>query len=228
MSIMIIVLLAALLFPAMQSASKKALEMQCVSRMRGVGAALSNFVADNEGKIPTRTVQQPSVAVTPPEPLRYWTSRLIRGGYLDNRDSLYCPAWFPYRDALATKTLEDDGGQTFGLRVWVPAGMDWNMRWKDQPLASIESPSNFFLLADSVWLTWTHNGKPTQGYGFNPSDGSAQNQKIHLRHFKRANTLFADFHIESKPATYFLDEVPATQAAYSNNNKYYVQEDDSK
>lgn len=218
----VVTILAALLIPGVGRMRDSAKNAKCISNLRSIGAALGSFAADNDGKIPPRTVMAPSVPTNPPEPERYWTSRLVRHGYISNPDMLYCPSCFPYRHANATKKLEDDGGQTYGMRVWGPAGQDWSLRQRDHLLSSIERPSDFFLIADSVWMTWSAE-KLTQGYGLNPSSDSRDNQRVHLRHGGLANALFADFHVEAKPGSYFTEYVPENQSAYTDNRKMAFQ-----
>lgn len=219
-SVAIVSMLAALLFPTWGRMKDAANNGKCIANLRAIGAALGAFAADNQGKIPPRTVLAPSVPVSPAEPDRYWTSRLVRGGYIDNPDVLYCPGCFPFRHANSTKKLEDDGGQTFGMRIWGSPGADWTLHQRDQPLSSIERPADFFLIADSVWMAWSEqNGRPTQGYGLNPSNTSTDNQRVHLRHAGKANALFADFHVEAKDGDYFTTYVPENQSSYTDNRK---------
>ncbi|EIP99215.1 prepilin-type N-terminal cleavage/methylation domain-containing protein [Opitutaceae bacterium TAV1] len=211
----IIGILAGIMIPTVSKVRKTAQTARCISNLRGLGGALALFAVDNKDKLPPRNLD---AATQPVERLRYWNSRLIDHGIIKDRNAFYCPSAFPSRDAEATAKIEEDGGQTYGMRMWMPPGGNWGTdRHRDNPLTAIETPSDFFLIADSIWLDLSvANNRPTQGYGLNPTATSTKNQRIHLRHGNRANALFADFHVAAKDAAWFTTHVTEIQAAWMN------------
>jgi len=218
--IAIIGILAAILIPVAGKVRRHAQTSRCIGNLRGIGAALAVFSVDNKDRLPPRNL---APAAEPSETLRYWTSRLLRQGIVKDRDVFYCPSAFPSRDSEATAKIENTGGQTYGMRIWMPPGGKWGTdRERDNLASSIRSPSDFFLVADSIWIDASiANGHPTQGYGINPTPSSTRNQRVHLRHGNRANVLFADFHVAPKDAAYFTEHVNTTQTDYMNSGCYF-------
>ncbi len=213
----IIGILAAIMIPTIGKVRKTAMSARCISNLRQIGAALAIFAAENKDRLPPRSLDP---AAESHETRRYWTSRLYNQlKILRDRDVFYCPLAFPSRhsEASAADQLEANGGRTYGMRIWVPPGSDFSTaRVLDNPITSIEAPSDFFLVADSVATDQPIvNGRPTQSYGISPVSGSTQ--RIHLRHNNRANALFADFHVAAKDATYFTTHISQNQAAYMNS-----------
>ena len=66
----IVVLLAALIFPAIRSMEKRGLEAKCASNLRQIGSAWASYVADNGGKLP------PAVSGSGPWSEDFWTKSL--------------------------------------------------------------------------------------------------------------------------------------------------------
>ncbi|RRJ98278.1 prepilin-type N-terminal cleavage/methylation domain-containing protein [Opitutaceae bacterium TAV4] len=224
----IIGILAAIMIPVVGKVRKSAMNVRCISNLRGLGGALAVFTVENNNKLPPRNLEKdiPYTDANPSKSLRFWTSRLYRHGILKDRNAFYCPAVFPTRDSEVpdSEKIEETGGLTYGMRMWMRPGGKWGTdRHLDTPLTAIENPSDFFLIADSIWLDKSNtNGRPTQGYGINPTPNSTANQRIHRRHSNRANTLFADFHVAAKDDAYFTKHIPETQAAYMNTDCYFT------
>ncbi len=195
---------------------KRSLSSRCVHNLRQVGVALFAFAADNRQMLPPRRLglyRTPALSGGGHE----WVNRLIHRGYVTNPDILYCPAFTPFTNERSSNPLPADVGpfRTYGIRTWVPPGHagfgKHAIQEEDKPLALIAEPADFFIVADSVWIHPTYR---SQGYGINP--GMGLEQLIHLRHNKMANALFADGHVEGKPASYFEDLSKANrQRAYS-------------
>ncbi|WP_043582446.1 prepilin-type N-terminal cleavage/methylation domain-containing protein [Geminisphaera colitermitum] len=220
----IIGILAAIMIPVVGKARKSAQTARCISNLRGLGGALALFAVENNGKLPPRDLKQ---GTTKSEADRYWTYRLYALNIIKSRDVFYCPSIFPTRDADITDPkdkIDDNGGLTYGMRMWMRPGGKWgDDRHLDTPLTAIENPSDFFLIADSIWKSYSEKyNRPTQGYGINPTPNSTANQRIHRRHSNRANTLFADFHVAAKDDAYFTKHIPETQAAYMNTDCYFT------
>ncbi len=215
----IIAALLALAFPALSYTTRQREAYECVSRLRAVGASLAAYSTDSNGYLPARYLgnDRPQGAEVPPVHLRTWISRLVNLGYASRPDIFFCPSFTPgnnpqllevaYRKIMAGGTLP-----AYGLRIWVPPGLDFK-EWREEErrASTIATPSDFFLVADSYW-----SELGSQGYGITPG---AVTQAVHLRHFGKANALFADGHVEAKPQTYFADlEKIEVQGRYSNGS----------
>jgi len=217
----VIVILTALLFTTARAVLDRANAAKCVSNLKQVGSALFNYAAENNGLIPPRNlgINRADASSMPPANLRPWPARLLNLGYIDNEDAFYCPSFFPRSSREAGKNIRTSASETYGIRMWVPPGQSWTPQniEEEKPLASIRNPAEFFLVADSVWLSWH-----SQGYGLTPG---REDMNVHLRHQNHANALFADGHVEAKPAEYFTTiHEPGKQIDYvgGSNRKFSV------
>ncbi len=208
-TIAIIGILVILSTVAVRKAMDKSLAAKCMGNLKQVGVALNVFIGENNGKVPSRS------AALNKSGEQGWASRLYKLGYIDNPDVLLCPSFFPRNNKEATKKLTTtDASQAYGMRSWAVPGADWDGGTSvDKPLAAVDKPSQFFIVADSVWLA---SGWYSQGYGITP--GSA-GQFVHLRHSRLANTLFLDGHVEPKAAEYFERLGDADQQKAYNGNR---------
>lgn len=204
-TIAIVAVLCALLYPFVSRQKENALEVQCVSNLRNIGFMLMAYAADNNGYIMPRN--EPSA----PDPLdRYWHSSLIHRGYVqDNLDVFYCPAFPPYHNRQpGIRNIRNDIGQCYGMREWRPPSTGVEMFNRRRKLLAIEEPSRFFLVADSYW-----KNVGSQGYAIVPG-AADQNSFIHLRHSgNTANALFADGSVRPLSRA-DVEEINVTQASY--------------
>lgn len=214
----IVVVLAAILFPALGKIRDSAASTKCISNLQAIGGLLSIYGADHQGMVLPRSMgyDRPSGQIPPPE-LRSWPSILVNEGYTQNVDIFYCPSFSPQNSAVAKYDIRKGGGlDTYGIRTWAPPncrGADY-VKWREEPkpIATIARPSEFFLVADSFWKDWGR-----QGYGITPG---AASQAVHLRHAGKANALFADGHVAAMPAEYFASLMrKEIQGAYSNGDE---------
>jgi prepilin-type N-terminal cleavage/methylation domain-containing protein/prepilin-type processing-associated H-X9-DG protein len=207
-------ILVALLFPAFGAFQKRAKAAKCAANLKAIGGAIFAYTADSNGYI------LPRYADDVADGLKGWPRRLLKLGYLDNPEVLFCPSFFPINNEQAIhKPFLKDASQTYGMRVWSLPGRKYTAdnTQVHKPLAAIQKPADFFLVADSVW---TSEGWLSQGYGITASKGVSK-QLVHLRHAKLANTLFADGHVEQMPGSYFADlNGPGGQAEYSEGPAY--------
>lgn len=193
--ISIVAILAALLMAGAGRAIDSAESAKCLSNLRQIGSALASYAGENNGTILPRYAND----VPAGEP-RGWPARLLKMGYITQADVFLCPSFFPRTSREATKAVNSDASQAYGMRNWSKPGVDWGDDTAlHKPLAVVEEPGDFFIVADSVWLS---PGWYSQGYGITP--GSA-GQFVHLRHAKMANALFLDGHVEPKPREYFKE-----------------------
>lgn len=212
----VIAALILLALPALSSVRKNQQNARCIQNLRQIGGGIQAYAVDFGGKVLPRYLGlHLPPADRPIGSQRAWYSRLYTLGYLRNADIFYCPAFPPYNSQQATTPITSAVGDTYAMRNWMSPGADWDTTNEDHKrLNSIENPANFFLVVDSLWLSWGR-----QGYGVAP--GSAD-QNIHTRHFGRANALFADGHVEAKPASYFKELGSGSQAAYGTGSDFSV------
>ncbi len=196
-AVILIALLLALMVPATQAFRERSLNTRCVSNLLQTGAALFTYAADHHQTIPTAY----NDLAPGDHPNQTWATRLLVKGYAGNGDVLLCPAFFPRHEKDATRSPRNDGAvQAYGMRRWVAPGKQWvndEVSNGSRRLATITEPSKFFLIADSYW---TPESWKSQGYGITPA---SQEHRVHLRHRKKANALFADGHVEALPGSYF-------------------------
>lgn len=217
----IVAVLLILGFSGVMNLQKLSRETQCASNLRQVGAALFAYIGEHNGQVPPRNLGTfRDSKDRPPEGQRAWHARLINFGYMKESDAFFCPSFFPRRLKDATKTLTEGlgGGETYAIRMWTAPGTGWgDNREEHQPLNAIREPGDFFLLVDSVW---TNPQWKSQGYGIVPD---SPEQFAHLRHRGKANTFFADGHVERKGPEYFADlGLPNRQADYTGGkNRVY-------
>lgn len=216
-------ILAALIFSGVASMSKRAQAAKCISNLRGLGTALGAYAADHRNMLLPRSLGLYRTTEAPePIGLRAWPARLLNLGYIESEDIFYCPASFPRNAKEANHSLATDIGpfRTYGMRIWVtPSEIGRSFtsnpqREEHKPLHAIEKPSNFFILTDSHWAKLA---PPSQGYGINPD--IPKEQMIDLRHFERANSLFADGHVEAKDQEYY-ESLGESQKAYTGGKVY--------
>lgn len=167
--------------------------MVCLSNLRGLGNAVLEFAANNQGKILPRKLPD-NLRALEPGVNSYWIRRLYQEGYLDDGPvntthplpkSYYCPSLVP------DGPLEVTSSHTYGMRAWrgTKITLDYYL-----PMNIVDHPSRFFLLADSI------SGR-TQWYTIQLGDG--QSNAVHSRHNGRANTFFLDGHVEAAGKEYF-------------------------
>jgi prepilin-type processing-associated H-X9-DG protein len=194
----IVAILASLLIPVGKSAVESSRATRCQGNLRAIGAALQAFAADNNGQIPMRRDNRRSPST--------WAEILAVDQFLPASLSgvspaRYCPSEIPVspHDSRALKG-PTNSIYSYGMRRWAPPGMslmDGEADSRLYHLASIQQPSKFFLVTDSYFTQDKTQGYFVDGFGGNTF------WRVHLRHKNRANTLFADGHVEALDRAYF-------------------------
>lgn len=167
--ISIIMILAALLLPALQRAKEKAIQISCTNNIKGTGVAEFSYASDYNGLICIMTGNNMDGV---------WNARMR--DHIINKDILVCPGFAPKKFSQSWFT--------YGVRT------DETNTSPYLSLKKITSPATYLLLADSksnpsVFGTWCKDYQYAALFKYY--------NIIHLRHFKRANILFLDTHIET-------------------------------
>ncbi len=210
-AVLIVALLFVLAMPIASSVRSRMLEAKCVWNLRQLGAAVMSHSAEHQGRIlPHYRLEENGQTLAVDE--RTWPAVLIKAGYVENLDLFYCPAYYPYHNRTPgiANLRAGGGGLCYGMRAWRIPGANYHLSKSDyKKLSVIAAPSEFFLLADSYWIT-----NKGQGYVLQPGavDG---NQFLHLRHRDRANLFFADGSVRSYTRA-DVEKINQTQAEYGN------------
>ena len=185
--IAIIMILAAIFFPVLASARRKAQEARCALQLRQIGVAIRmyaddhdslppqggyNLVPQSPSSGPPTTNQPPSAGVR-----MTWQDILLQTNYLRDDHILICPITGGSYPELAYLS-------SYGVNGWI---MHWNSALS---MDMIPSPSKTLLATEKVgydWVAW-------------PPDAAANNpfyMPLDPRHEGRLNVLFADGHVST-------------------------------
>jgi len=168
--ITIIVILAAMLMPALQQAREKARQVSCMNNLRQMGIALAIYLSESSDLFPENGgTYRP-----------YWWETLNE--YIDNEEIFKCPSdrnWAYTREKLSY------GYNYYGL---CPS----NPSLRDKKLGKIPNPSKRVFVAD-------RNESSKDDIGYSPYVMNEHtNYKISGRHNGFSNVLFVDGHVESR------------------------------
>jgi prepilin-type processing-associated H-X9-DG protein len=182
----VIAVLLALAFPQLSRMIELSRAANCVSRMQQVSMLLHGFLAENNGKI--KLFRDGSDGGD-----KRWYNQLKNYGNLspDAAQKAFGCA------SLSTTDVNDwfcFGFRTGGSPGIIMRDYDGAPRLYNLNFRNVEEPSRFWILADTITP-----GSGKQTFRIIPP-GTFADGGIHLRHQKRANTLFADGHVESLDA----------------------------
>jgi prepilin-type processing-associated H-X9-DG protein/prepilin-type N-terminal cleavage/methylation domain-containing protein len=188
--IAIIAILASMLLPALNKARAKAKAIKCVNNMKQTSTGLFLYGGDYDSYIP------PAFDSTLAYPLRAWPGYLHSkvSSYIKNRKVLICPSYFPENIGTYSEELMCWNGtpHTFGMREWSLDGSFTAFKYKPLKINLIKNNSSYWLLTDSMEVD-----KTNQNYIIKWTS------RIHLRHSRKANTVFADGHVSPVDNGYF-------------------------
>lgn len=220
--IAIIVILAAMLLPALNKARDKAKASSCISNMKQISLALDMYQNDNRDLYPE---VQGGASFTG------WTSQLYDHKYIPNYGTMVCPSRAPYSDArnkVAADVYWEMAYLTYGMgNTYYTGAADRECINSKKAFA----PSRSEVILDSVNLNppaWVNT------HGFSPEKAvqtlvarkhlGSSTEAVELRHNKKTNVVFMDGHIAALGSA---DEIPMH---YNNNaagyrtlmNRYYL------
>lgn len=183
--VMILVILVALLWPAAKGTLQASLAAKCTANLRAIGVAAHLNAADHDGKW---------VLVDELNGMATWDDILLKGGYLNASNVVYCPAWKP----KTYHQWQTYGANWMGLANspddYIHASYNFDavfhVTYFTLNLKAISKSSQYILLGDSYT---TRPG--LDGSQYYILQGRGILEELHLRHSKRANILFADGHV---------------------------------
>ena len=187
--IAIIAILASMLLPALSRAKENALAVVCVSNMKQNSLGVQMYADDHDSWF--FTIQG--------APRAWWYDRLLWNGYISSTETFACPSvppriFDPVHLSLAYGSLVDD--LEYHLSPDCPQGdehpgLEGNSRLYN--LSRMSEPSNQPLIIDSCrGLLAAGSMEVSQAW----HRGYTETQSGHLRHARRANTIYADGHVE--------------------------------
>ena len=175
--IAIIAILAAMLLPALKNAKDFAKTSLCISNLKQCGVAASMYSNDYNSYVPHSGGSAPPLNPSP------WNAVLYAGNYLNYSVTL-CPTLKPFSTPANTNP---GGNMGYGVDYYnnKATGQWWLNGWTS--LTRVSAPSTYGYMADSIITD-----SPQQRIWLM---GESPNL-VHLRHMKKANTLFLDFHVQ--------------------------------
>lgn len=212
----LISLLSVLVLPVMSSARSSGQDAKSVSHLREIGTVLLLYAVDHDGCIPPRIEQIAMPDGTTGSGLA-WHSRLLVDGYVKSKDVFLNPkekyknwASFSADSSISpsTRNLTSAWHPVYGYRGDNWPGSSRNIfRPRD-----ITHPAEFFIMTES-WMV--AGGYP--GY-FVSSD---PNWRVKIDSRGKANTLFADGHVEPKTREWFTN-LPNTPQEITGGGEYHL------
>ena len=164
--IAIIAILASMLLPALNKARDRAVALTCVNNQKQSSLACLQYMNDYQGFFPHNTS-----ALTPDGKYRYWSGRMVYGGYVSKSDIFICPV---------VKRIAGSWNPQFYYKTY---GADYR---EVNTLKTIKKPSQMTLFTDTVDST---TGRPV------PYLYETTPYLINLRHDNKANIAFWDGHV---------------------------------
>jgi len=223
--ISIIALLVGILLPALGAARGTAKKIKCLSNTRQIGIAQTAYATANREHFvqycsPLTALPRQQVAVFT-QPDWWWTSKLVKNGYLSGSESYTDPAFEPQgKNAFRIDDVKTDTDLEmqavgwneghYGMNAYYlgslledPAVYDQDLANNTPKQADVRQPTDTIFAADSVngqvqYLTRLSGDLRLLGIGFlQPSPEAQPNNlygKPHARHKGSINVTWVDGH----------------------------------
>jgi len=152
--IAIIAILAAILFPVFARAREKARQTSCLSNVKQIGLGMSMYIQDYDEKLPEHYY-------TAPSGVRYSIIQVVHP-YINNMQVWDCPSAARESGHAADGTPAFLGERSYG----------WNhliFAWYHTKLASIKSPAETVMSADTCMDSWGPGRLYYPSAGYNDS-----------------------------------------------------------
>jgi prepilin-type N-terminal cleavage/methylation domain-containing protein/prepilin-type processing-associated H-X9-DG protein len=215
--IAVIAILAAMLLPALQMARARATLTVCIGHARGIGQAVSSYVATSDDILPPGKYGHQGGHPVP----KVWMELLWEGDYIDDKKGFQCPS----DDVTDNEALYYDYGPAYpdwwASYAIVPNDLFWDTHvplaanlanhrdWEDKQVLLGESECNFI----SGWWFAGGSGDEQDDWSFK---GSYLNQFPFRRHKGKCAYVMLDGHARSML-------VPTSDAADSTTFKAEIE-----
>jgi prepilin-type N-terminal cleavage/methylation domain-containing protein/prepilin-type processing-associated H-X9-DG protein len=199
-TIAIIAILAAILFPVFARARENARRASCLSNIKNLGLAVMMYTQDYDERLPSvytcgsatletgKPASTSSVCPTSGTYIHYWEHSIYP--YVKNSQAYLCPS------ASITWDGSSTGKMAFG----------YNLGLSGKALASIPRPSEMMLMADSFYDgVSTSSTYSPNSYILTPYSGDRPSASLpDARHLDTFNMVFADGHAKSQKLANWL------------------------
>lgn len=201
--ITIIAVLAGLLIPAIQTAREGAYRLACLNNMRQIGLALSVYLDENQGWIPSAHIhREPAQAAWGTNSVG-WNSHHILGQYLDtpsgsNEFKVDVPVYRCARRNRATSIVDHGNGTRYRVSyAWnAHIGLEFTSMsgWRTRS----KSIHRYGRLSETVIMSEKNDSSQFRFFAVNGWPPDLVNQWS-PRHLGGCNLLFLDGHVRWSP-----------------------------
>ncbi|MCH2206934.1 MAG: hypothetical protein MK132_13840 [Lentisphaerales bacterium] len=192
-------ILITLLLPTLQKSRERAMQSVCMSNQKQCGIAFVSYAKDYNSKIYVHDETAPATYQ------KYWAGQLLALEYFTGYTVFKCPTFAPFSNNVA------ETARSFGINkrcrtnnfndsdaIQITADEDSDPSNDDDSIIhidyrQIDVPSEFLIIADSV----NAEGSTERTQSNHILSYNTTNSGPHLRHLNRANSLFADGHVQS-------------------------------